>query len=128
MTTSREIIVKEENRAKIEAAIAEAEKKTRVRAVTYRDIEQDIVTIDKMFVGISKKDKDGLQVACDPNAQNFPNAYKGIPMSTTYLLTYHNGSWRLSEIGRERTHVYRHVVRTMPETVKQYLVDRYTRF
>lgn len=126
--TTKAIIIKEENRAKIEAAIAEAEGKARVRTVTYRDIEQDVVTIDKMFIGLAKKDKEGLQVICDPNAQSFPNAYKGIPMSTTYLLTYHNGSWRISEIGREKTHSCRHVVRTMPETVMQYLVDRYTRF
>lgn len=126
--TTREIIVKEENREKIEAAVRDAEGKSRVRTVAYRDILQDIETIDKMFVGLSKKDKTGLTVSCDPNAQSFPNAYKGIPMSTTYVLTYRNGSWRISEIGRSQTHACRHVVREMPETVKQYLIDRYTRF
>lgn len=46
---------------------------------------------------------DGVTVAVDLNAQNFPNKYKGTPYSTIFEARYKSGSWRITDIYRAET-------------------------
>ena len=87
---------------KINAAIAAAEGKAKVRTITAKDIYDAIMEVESRL-GIPKKSMDGVFIMVDVNAQNFPKAYKYIPVSTWFEAVFRSGSWKLSRIYRSAT-------------------------
>lgn len=96
------IIVNEKNKTKIETAITAAEGKATVRCISYTSIIYSCEKIEKKL-GISKKAMEGVVYDVDYHAQRFPGAYTYTPESTHFVLTYKNGSWRVSDIRRAET-------------------------
>jgi hypothetical protein len=100
MTTA--IIISENNRARIETAIAKAQGKAQCRLIEFDDIVKACRTIEKEL-GITRKALEGISYNVDLHAQNFPNAYKYRAESTQFTLTFEKGKWRLVRVFRGYT-------------------------
>lgn len=75
--------------------------KSRVRTITAKDVKEWLEHVERTL-SITKKALDGVKVIIDPNAQEFPSAYKYTPESTQFTATFKNGSWRIENIERAR--------------------------
>ena len=93
------IKITENNREKIEAVIKEAEGKTRVRTISVDDIIGALQRV-AFALEIPKSHMKGIKVVVDPNAQNFPNAYRYTPESTQFSAEYNGKEWVLTGIWR----------------------------
>lgn len=80
----------------------EVQHRCSARIISARNICWALVRIDGKL-DITKKAMDGVTVAVDLNAQNFPNKYKGTPYSTIFEARYKSGSWRITDIYRAET-------------------------
>ena len=87
---------------KINAAIAAAEGKAKVRKLTPKDVYNAISEIEDRL-NIPKKSMEGIKVVVDVNANTFPNAYKYIPESTYFESVFKSGSWKLTDVYRYKT-------------------------
>ena len=116
-------IISETNRAKIEAAIAEAEGKATVRCVGFDTVGEVCKHIEKVLA-VPKKYLEGVKFNVDPHAQNFPKAYKYTPESTQFTVEYSKGKWRVSDFRRAETHTpnNRYVCVEMSEETKQAII------
>lgn len=98
------IILKNTSDAKmlnaLQESIKEAEGKARERKLNYHDIFYYLEKVEKKL-DITKKAMEGVKVFCDPNAQEFPRAYKWTPESTQFTAEYKNGTWRITDIFRD---------------------------
>ena len=93
------------NKEKIEAALAEVQKLSQVRMIGYQDILDAVkYSEEKLSNILLKKDWVGLKVQADPNAQQFPNAYKYRPESTQFVLEKGVNDWFLTRLERYYTH------------------------
>lgn len=112
----------------IESALNEAQSKAKVRTITVDDIIYYLWKTEKTL-NIPKSALDGVSVEIDPNAQNFPNAYKGMPESTIFTAIYKSGSWKIQSIRRDRTKSEKQqIVVNHTEASKKALIDRLTAF
>lgn len=91
------IIVKLANAEKITAVLDAANGQSRERLAGYADVSYSVDTLDKKFDGINKE---GLKIDVNPHAQSFANSYKGVPMTTTFVLLYKYSKWRLVSANR----------------------------
>lgn len=94
----------EEARADLKKAIDEIQTKCTARTISSHEVCKALQKIEAELA-ISKKAMDGISVAVDLNANNFPGTYtkKGIPMSTIFEARYKSGSWRITDIYRAET-------------------------
>ena len=121
----KEIIVKEENRQKLEAALEEVQGRCTVRTISVDSIFRSCKKLDD-YLDITKKSKNGVTVCVDLMAQDFPNAYtnRHTPKSTQFYLRYYGGSWRVTKIERDRTKAAGHEYTiTLTEEAKQAVLD-----
>ena len=108
------------------AAIKDAEGRATARTITASDIADVLLEVEKTL-GISKKALEGVRVDIDLNAQTFPNSYKYIPESTQFTAVYKSGSWRVTDIRRDRCRGVKSRIRvTHTEESKAALIDRFT--
>lgn len=96
------MLIKEENREKIEKMIKAAEGRATTRLLTWKDIQQAIQNVE-IHLGIAKKDLVGVYVDVDVNAQDFPNAYKYTPHSTQFTMVRKKSGWDLVSVERYTT-------------------------
>ena len=96
------MIFKESNRVKLEEMFKKANGKCRERILNYRDVEYSLKKIEE-HLGIPKKDMIGIVVIVDPNAQDFPNAYKYTPYSIYYTAERKSSGWDVKPFGKYRT-------------------------
>lgn len=120
----KSIIISETNKAKIEAAISEAEGRATCRTITFDDIVKATQRIEKKL-GIPKKYLEGVRYSVDIHAQNFPNAYKYRAESTQFTVEYLKGKWRVISIGRSYTRRSGHdyLCYIMPEDTKNAIIE-----
>lgn len=119
------IIVKLANAEKITAVLDAANGQSRERLAGYADVSYSVDTLDKKFDGINK---DGLVIDVNPHAQSFANSYKGVPMTTTFVMLYKYSKWRLLSANREPCGTVRfRVLRMEPET-KYSILRQYETF
>ncbi len=86
---------------KINQELEKAQELARVRTVRYEDILTAVEKVEQRLGQLLfKKDWVGLSVWCDPNAQTFPHAYKGTPMSTQFQMKRYPSGWFITWIGR----------------------------
>ena len=96
------MIIRESNKEKIEELITKAEGRARVRTIDYTTIKKDIEYLERKL-DIPKKHMVGIKVSIDHHATNFPNAYKGRPMSTQYMIERKSSGWDLRSVERGYT-------------------------
>ena len=126
---TKKVIIKEENRNKIEEMLAEVQEKSRVRTISFDDMMDVITRIEKRLGEIRKKYWKGIRVHVDCNAQDFPGAYKGTPESTQFTIERATSGWALTGISRNRTKgQYEEVYIELTEEAKQQLLDAYRGF
>lgn len=116
------------NECDIKSALNEAQSKAKVRTISVDDIIYYLWKAEEAL-SIPKSALNGVSVEIDPNAQNFPNAYKGIPESTIFTAIYKSGSWKIQNIRRDRTKSEKQqIVVNHTEASKKALIDRLTAF
>lgn len=119
------MIVNDKNKDKIISMIEDAENRATVRTITYDDVLTAIKVIEQEL-GIPKVCMEGVVFRVDPNAQDFPKAYKYRPYSTQFTLTYRNRKWRIDEISRDTTKRfgYEYVCESMEEVTRNAIVQK----
>ena len=118
------IIIKEANIEKITAAIKEAEGRASARTVTAEEIIKVAKRITRNL-DITKKAMVGIRAYVDPNAQDFPSAYKYTPESTQFGMIYTSSGWAMTSISRCKTKGSRHAVALiLTEEAKAAVIDR----
>jgi uncharacterized protein with von Willebrand factor type A (vWA) domain len=122
------IIVKPENKGRIEAALEAVQGQAHTRTVTYEDIAKELEDVENWFA-IPKTALKGVKVSIDKHAQTFPHAYKGRPESTQVGAIYTGTAWKITDIRRGYTRAKGHVVESLElpekaieEVLKQYQV------
>ncbi len=125
-TKALNIIVKPENRARIEAALEAVQGKSRTRTITYDIIANRLQAVEKVY-SIPKTALKGVKVSLDPHAQNFPNAYRGRPESTQVEAIYTGTAWKITDIYRGYTRRAGHAAETleMPEKAAEAVMHQY---
>lgn len=119
------IIVKSANAEKITAVLDVANGQSRERLADYTDVLYSVDTLDRKFDGINK---DGLKVEFNPHAQSFANSYKGIPMTTTFVMMCKYGKWRLVSANRVPCGTVRFRVLHMEPDTRYSILRKYKTF
>jgi len=120
-------IVNEGNKARIEKEIDLVQARAKTRKINYKDIILAIKIIDAKL-NITKKAKEGIRISVALHAERYPNAYRGIPESTQFLLVFKGGKWRLADIYRfscNRKNTYH---TKLPEIAKKAIIENYLKF
>lgn len=107
----KSILITDENREKIAAELAAVQKRCRARMITVDDIYYWADQAEEKLSRIAEYRRYGVAVVIDDNAQNFAQAYKGIPMSTGFMIKRTRRGWALKDLWRgqclaTRTRVY----------------------
>ena len=119
------IIVKAANAEKIQAILDAANGRSRERLADYTDVLYSVDTLNRKFDGINK---DGLVIDVNPHAQSFSNSYKGVPMTTTFVMLYKYGKWRLLHANRDSCGTVRFRVLHMEPETKYSILRQYETF
>ena len=117
-----------ENKDKIQAALNEAQGKSRERTITVDDIICSVKDIEDEL-RIPKKHMIGVKVASDQCCQNFANSYRYTPYSTQYGMERTASGWFLTWVERKPTkRAGNQYNLELTEAAKKALVDRFTKF
>ena len=89
---------------KLEKIIDDVQGKATARTISAKLVAQYAEKLETKLskIGLTKKLMKGLLVIVDPNAQEFPRAYKYEPISTTFYLERGSSDWFVSSIDRTR--------------------------
>ena len=117
------VIIKQENKSKILQMMDDAQGRATARTIDLDDILTAARRIENAL-NVPKKYLEGIVYSVDMNAQDFPHAYKYVPESTHFTLTYKNGTWRVSDIVRAqcRTHGHIFVCESMSAETEQAII------
>ena len=95
--------IKITNAAQLASMIEAAEGRATARTITPEDIAEALEQITERILLLStRKDATGTTVEADPNAQQFPNAYKYIPESTHFTAELKTAGWKVTKVFRSR--------------------------
>ena len=98
----KKTVLNKKNLAKIDETIKAVEGRSSARTVTAEKILEEVIRVEKE-IHVPKKALVGLEIILDLNAQDFPRAYKYVPMSTQVRLIRTASSWTITSIWRDRT-------------------------
>jgi len=89
---------------KLEKIINGVQGKATARTISAKLVAQYAEKLETKLnkMGLTKKLMKGMLVIVDPNAQDFPKAYKYEPISTTFYLERGSSDWFISSIDRTR--------------------------
>ena len=126
----RNVQICAENEQKITDIINEAEKRARVRLITYKNIVSMTEGItDKLHnkLGVKKKDMEGISVHCDYHADRFPVNYRFYPQSTQFNAIFKRGKWYITSVYRADTEKNSDctIHLTLTDTVKNAIIHAY---
>ena len=94
------IIIKEENRKKLEKALETGQGYSKVRIVTVDDIFEWEDKIEKKFDDVATYRLKGTTVVINPWPQRFSNRYNGVPRSTWLVVKKYSSGWALIGVYR----------------------------
>lgn len=119
------IIIKESNTEKITAILNVANGKSRERLADYDAVLYAANTLYRKFDGINKEE---LVIDVNPHAQGFANSYKGVPMTTTFVLLYKYGKWHLLNASRVPCETVRFRVLHMESVTRNSILRKFETF
>ena len=88
--------------AALTEAIEEAQKRCTARTIDAFIVCRNLEEVERRL-DLPKRALEGISVTVDPNAQDFPKAYKYTPESTVFSAVYKSGSWKITDVTREKT-------------------------
>ena len=122
------IILNHKHDAEIQLQLDKANHLARTRTVNVDDVYGAVATLERKFEDCTKKSMEGLTVNVDLNSQDFPNAYRGVPMSTQFTLVYEKRSWRFVYAERMRCGVSKRYDVTLTDTMREELLKQFESF
>lgn len=123
------IILNHKHDTELQSQLDKANYLARTRTVDIDDVYGAVAVLERKFEDCTKKNMEGLIVHVDLNSQDFPNAYRGIPMSTHFVLIYEKRSWRFIRAERLRCRESkRYEVSYLPDPMREELLKRFESF
>lgn len=122
------IILNHKHDAEVQSLLDKANHLARTRTVDIDDVYNAVTVVEQKFEDCTRKSLEGLTVRVDLNSQDFPNAYRGIPMSTQFLLVYEKHSWRFVSAGRSRCGEFKRYDVTLTDAMREELLKRFESF
>ena len=96
---NKKIIIDDNHRERISAALDAVQARARVRTITVDEIYDTCEEIVQKL-NIPKTHLSGCRFHCDLNSQDYPNAYRQIPEATIFKVEYKNNKWYLLDVCR----------------------------
>lgn len=88
------IKIEERNKEKINSELNAVQKRCTARTTYYEDVVDVVDDIQKRLDKLMyRKDQVGISAIADPNAQDFPSAYRGEPESTIIIVKRFPSGW-----------------------------------
>lgn len=122
------IILNHKHDAKVQSQLDKANYLARTRTVDIDDVYDAIYILERKFEDCTRKSLEGLTVNVDLNSQDFPNAYRGVPMSTRFTLVYVKRSWRFVRAERSKCGKYKRYEVTLTDAMREELLKRFESF
>ena len=122
------IILNHKHDAEIQLQLDKANHLARTRTVDIDEVYGAVTVLERKFEGCTKKSLEGLTVRVDLNSQDFPNTYRGVPMSTQFTLVYEKRSWRFVYAERMRCGVSKRYDVTLTDAMREELLKRFESF
>ena len=122
------IILNHKHDAEVQSQLDSANHLARTRVVDIDDVYGAVAILERKFEDCTEKSKEGLTVHVDLNSQAFPNAYRGIPMSTHFVLMYEKRSWRFVYAERMRCGVSKRYDVTLTDAMREELLKQFESF
>lgn len=125
MKKMKKIVLTQKNLAKIDELIKTVEGRSTARTITAEKILKAVTRLESQL-DVRKSALTGLEIDLDLNAQNFPRAYKFVPMSTQVSLVRTASSWTITHIWRSRTQKCGQGITflVVPQTTKDAVLER----
>lgn len=122
------IILNHKHDDEIQSQLDRANHLARTRTVDIDEVYGAASVLEQKLKDCTKKSMEGLTVHVDLNSQDFPNAYRGVPMSTHFVLVYEKHSWRFVYAERMRCGVSKRYDVTLPDAMREELLKRFESF
>ena len=122
------IILNHKHDAEVQSQLDRANHLARTRVVDIDDVYGAVAILERKFEDCTEKSKEGLTVHVDLNSQAFPNAYRGVPMSTQFTLVYEKRSWRFVRAERLKCGEYKRYDVTLPDAMREELLKSFESF
>ena len=122
------IILNHKHDAEVRSQLDKANHLARTRTVDIDDVYDAVYVLERKFEDCTKKSMEGLTVNVDLNSQDFPNAYRGVPMSTQFTLVYEKRSWRFVCAERSRCGEFKRYDVTLTNAMREELLKRFESF
>ena len=122
------IILNHNHDAEVQSLLDKANYLARTRTVDIDDVYDAVYILERKFEDCTRKSLEGLTVNVDLNSQDFPNAYRGVPMSTQFTLVYEKRSWRFVRAERSRCGEYKRYDVTLPDAMREELLKSFESF
>lgn len=122
------IILNRKHDAEVQSQLDKANYLARTRTVDIDDVYDAVYILERKFEDCSRKSLEGLTVNVDLNSQDFPNAYRGVPMSTQFTLVYEKRSWRFVRAERLKCGEYKRYDVTLPDAMREELLKSFESF
>lgn len=95
--------IKITNAAQLASMIEAAEGRATARTITPENIAEALEQVaERVLLLSTRKDATGTKVEADPNAQQFPSAYRYMPESTHFTAELKAAGWKVTRVFRSR--------------------------
>lgn len=122
------IILNHKHDAEVQSQLDAANHLARTRTVDVDEVYGAVTVLERKFEDCTKKSMEGLTVNVDLNSQDFPNAYRGVPMSTHFTLVYEKRSWRFVSAERSRCGESKRYDVTLTDPMREELLKAFESF
>lgn len=122
------IILNHKHDAEVQSQLDAANRLARTRTVDIDEVYGAVTVLERKFEDCTKKSMEGLTVNVDLNSQDFPNAYRGVPMSTHFTLVYEKRSWRFVCAERSRCGEFKRYDVTLTDRMREELLKAFESF
>lgn len=122
------IILNHKHDDEIQSQLDKANHLARTRTVDIDEVYSAVAVLERKFGDCTKKSMEGLTVNVDLNSQSFPNAYRGVPMSTYFTLVYEKRSWRFVRAERSRCGEFKRYDVTLTSAMREELLKAFESF
>lgn len=122
------IILNHKHDDEIQSQLDRANHLARTRTVDIDEVYGAVAVLERKFEDCTKKSMEGLTVHVDLNSQDFPNAYRGVPMSTQFTLIYEKRSWRFVYAERMRCGASKRYGVTLTDAMREDLLKQFESF